>query len=66
MRLFHKYVPKAVAKHVSRFFKGRIYINGVGKFEFDNGKVIIPSQPQAQHYRMVKEINQEINRIRCV
>ncbi len=66
MRLFNKYVPGAVARHVSRFFKGRIYINGVGKFEFDNAKLIIPSQAQSLHYRMVKEINQEINRIRCV
>ena len=43
MRLFNKYVPSQIAKHVSRFFKGRIY---VGKFEFDNAKLLIPSQPE--------------------
>lgn len=66
MRLFNKYVPGQIAKHVSRFFKGRIYINGVGKFEFDNAKLLIPSQPEDKHYQAVKEINQEVSRIRCI
>ncbi|MFV0574994.1 MAG: DUF1107 domain-containing protein [Vibrio sp.] len=66
MRLFNKYSPRAIAKHVSRFFKGRIYINGVGKFEFDNSKLIAPTQADTKLYRMVKEVNQEINRLRCL
>ncbi|OEF27773.1 DUF1107 domain-containing protein [Vibrio rumoiensis] len=66
MRLFNKYVPGQIAKHISRFFKGRIYINGVGKFEFDNAKLIIPSEAENKHYQTVKEINQEVSRIRCI
>lgn len=44
MRLFKRYTPGMIAKHVSRLFKGRIYIYGVGKFEFDNGKLILPAK----------------------
>lgn len=66
MRLFKKYAPAQIAKHISRFFKGRIYIHGVGKFEFDNGKLLIPAEPETRHYRAVKEINQEVTRMRCL
>jgi len=65
MRLFKRYTPGMIAKHVSRLFKGRIYIYGVGKFEFDNGKLILPEKADKKHYQTVKEVNQEIMRLRC-
>lgn len=65
MRLFKRYTPSMIAKHVSRLFKGRIYIYGVGKFEFDQGKLILPEKAQQKHFQTVKEVNQEIRRLRC-
>lgn len=53
-----------IAKHISRLFKGRIYINGRGSYEFDHGKLIIPEQAQRKHFVTVKEINQEIRKLK--
>ncbi|MDC0610636.1 DUF1107 domain-containing protein [Vibrio sp.] len=64
MRLFKLYTPSMIAKHISRLFKGRIYIYGVGKFEFDQGKLILPEQAEERHFQTVKEVNQEIMKIR--
>ncbi|MEF1289317.1 DUF1107 domain-containing protein [Vibrio sp. M260118] len=65
MRLFKRYTPSMIAKHISRLFKGRIYINGVGKFEFDNGKLMLPEKAERRHFQAVKEINQEVMKLRC-
>ncbi|PTP71623.1 DUF1107 domain-containing protein [Vibrio splendidus] len=65
MRLFKRYTPSMIAKHVSRLFKGRIYIYGVGKFEFDNGKLVLPDRAERLHFQTVKEINSEIMKLRC-
>ncbi|WNJ96217.1 DUF1107 domain-containing protein [Vibrio ruber] len=66
MRLFKRYTPSMIAKHISRLFKGRIYIDGIGKFEFDQGKLMLPEQAEQRHYRTVKEINQEIMRLKYI
>lgn len=50
MRLFKRYTPSMIAKHISRLFKGRIYIYGVGRFEFDNGKLILPKKSGATSF----------------
>ncbi|HAS64426.1 MAG TPA: hypothetical protein DCS35_18780 [Vibrio sp.] len=65
MRLFKRYTPSMIAKHISRLFRGRIYIYGVGKFEFDNGKLILPERAERRHFQAVKEVNQEIMKLRC-
>lgn len=65
MRLFKRYSPSMIAKHVSRLFKGRIHIYGIGTFEFDNGKLILPECAEKRHFRAVKEVNQEIMKLRC-
>ena len=65
MRLFKRYTPSMIAKHISRLFKGRIYISGIGKFEFDNGKLIVPDKAEARHFQTVKEVNQEVMKLRC-
>ncbi|GAL13130.1 hypothetical protein JCM19233_4130 [Vibrio astriarenae] len=64
MRLFKRYIPGLIAKHVTRLFKGRIYINGIGKFEFDNGKLVIPEHAEQRHYKAVKEINSEVMKLK--
>ncbi len=65
MRLFKRYTPGMIAKHVSRLFKGRIYIYCIGKFEFDNGKLILPEKAEKRHNQAVKEVNEEIMKLRC-
>lgn len=65
MRLFKRYTPSMIAKHVSRLFKGKIYIYGVGRFEFDHGKLILPERAEQRHFQTVNEVNQEIRRLRC-
>ncbi|MGC9402548.1 DUF1107 domain-containing protein [Vibrio genomosp. F10] len=65
MRLFKRYTPSMIAKHISRLFKGKIYIYGVGKFEFDNGKLILPERADSRHFQAVKEVNGEIKKLRC-
>lgn len=64
MRMFKRYAPGMIAKHISRLFKGRIYIYGIGKFEFDNGKLTLPENAEARHFETVKEVNQEIMKMR--
>jgi len=64
MRLFKHYTPSMIAKHISRLFKGRIYIYGIGKFEFDKGKLILPEKAEKRHFQTVKEVNKEIMKIR--
>ncbi len=60
MRIFKKYAPVQIAKHVSAFFKGYFYIQGMGAFRFDGGKVVIePSQTDAER-RICREINNSI------
>ncbi|MGF1722115.1 DUF1107 domain-containing protein [Vibrio kyushuensis] len=65
MRLFKRYTPSMIAKHISRLFKGKIYIYGVGKFEFDNGKLILPERADNRHFQAVKEVNGEVKKLRC-
>ncbi|MGF1741310.1 DUF1107 domain-containing protein [Vibrio profundum] len=65
MRLFKRYIPTMIAKHITRLFKGRLYIHGVGGFEFDNGKLILPAKAKDRHFQAVKEVNEEILKLRC-
>lgn len=64
MRLFKRYTPSMIAKHISRLFKGRIYIYGIGSFEFDNGKLILPERAERKHFQTVKEVNLEVMKLR--
>ncbi|WP_434358572.1 DUF1107 domain-containing protein [Parasalinivibrio latis] len=66
MRIFKRYIPKLIAKHVSRLFSGRVYIAGRGGFEFNEGMLLVPIKPEHRHYRTVKEVNQEIRRMRAL
>lgn len=64
MRLFKRYTPGMIAKHVSRLFKGRIYIYGIGTFEFNYGKLILPEKAEKKHFQTVNEVNKEIIRLK--
>lgn len=64
MRTFNRYIPILIAKHVYRLFQGRLYIEGRGDFEFQQGMVKAQSDADIEHYRTVKSINMEIRRLR--
>ncbi|MBM7037912.1 DUF1107 domain-containing protein [Vibrio ulleungensis] len=64
MRKFKRYLPGLIAKHVMRLFKGSIYIYGIGRFEFDEGKLILPKQAKQLDFKTVKEVNEEVKRLR--
>ncbi|SMY36339.1 DUF1107 domain-containing protein [Photobacterium andalusiense] len=66
MRMFKRYLPKLIAKHVSRIFNGRIYIDGRGGYHFEKGILLVPVKAQQHHYDTVNEVNLEIKRLREV
>ncbi|RQX21511.1 DUF1107 domain-containing protein [Aeromonas caviae] len=63
MRVFKKYLPLMVAKHVKTFFKGRIYIHGRGRFDFQSGLLMMPLQADIPHRQTVLEVNELISRL---
>lgn len=64
MRMFNRYVPALIAKHVYRLFSGRLHIEGKGDFEFHQGMMLAQSDANIEHYRTVKEINSEIRKLK--
>ena len=60
MRIFKKYSPVLVARYVQNYFKGRVYIQGRGAYEFSQGVVVMPECPDAKHSKTVTEINNAI------
>lgn len=51
MKIFKKYSPKHIARYVKAFFKGRIYIQGRGAYEFNHGKLIMLKDYQTPKHR---------------
>ncbi len=60
MRIFKKYSPVLIARYVQNYFKGRVYIQGRGAYEFKKGEVIMPEGADETHYSTVQEINEVI------
>lgn len=63
MRIFHKYQPVLIAKHVKAFFSGRLFIHGRGAFHYAQGLLVMPDNPQPRHKETVYEINQLITQM---
>ncbi|MBP8174224.1 MAG: DUF1107 domain-containing protein [Aeromonadaceae bacterium] len=63
MRIFKKYLPVMIAKYVKTFFKGRIYIQGRGGFEFENGHLLVSKMSDRVHQCTVREINTTISQL---
>ncbi|MGL6261340.1 DUF1107 domain-containing protein [Vibrio sp. WXL103] len=57
LREFAKYRPLQVAKFVKTLFKGNFTIKGIGCFEFDNGKILLPDVSDPNKLAVYKEIN---------
>ncbi|MDD1781604.1 DUF1107 domain-containing protein [Enterovibrio sp. ZSDZ35] len=60
LRIFHQYRPRQVARYVKGFFRGRVYIDGIGAFEFDGGKLLPPSNNNKRALAVMTEVNNEI------
>ncbi|WAT00936.1 DUF1107 domain-containing protein [Rouxiella chamberiensis] len=60
MRIFQRYNPLIVAKYVKTLFRGRIYIKDVGAFEFDQGKILLPTIRDKRHFSVMSEVNKQI------
>lgn len=62
-RTFPQYRPRQIAYYVKGFFKGSLYIQGVGAFQFDCGRLLLPSLEDKRALHVMKEVNQEIKAI---
>ncbi|OOE99837.1 DUF1107 domain-containing protein [Salinivibrio sp. IB643] len=60
LRIFRQYRPTQIARYVKRFFKGRLYIEGVGAFEFDRGRLLPPGHSDKRALSVMTEVNKEI------
>ncbi|MBG6245769.1 hypothetical protein CS369_15125 [Candidatus Symbiopectobacterium sp. 'North America'] len=60
MRIFERYNPLKVAKYVKTLFRGRLYIRGIGAFEFDYGKILLPKTQDKQHLLVMSEVNRQV------
>ncbi|CZF83528.1 MULTISPECIES: DUF1107 domain-containing protein [Grimontia] len=60
LRIFHQYRPRQVARYVKGFFRGRVYIDGVGAFEFDRGRLLPPHKKDKRALAVMTEVNNEI------
>jgi hypothetical protein len=63
MKIFQRYNPLQVAKYVKILFRGRLYINDVGAFEFDKGKILIPKVKDKLHFSVMSEVNRQVLRL---
>lgn len=60
MKIFARYNPTKIAVYVKTLFRGRIYIKGMGAFEFDYGKILPPKVRDKCHLNVMSEINQQV------
>ncbi|MEH0831915.1 DUF1107 domain-containing protein [Pectobacterium cacticida] len=65
MRIFERYNPFKVAKYVKTLFRGRLYIKGIGAFEFDHGKILLPKKQDKQHLSVMSEVNRQVIRLQA-
>ncbi|MEC6816924.1 DUF1107 domain-containing protein [Photobacterium toruni] len=60
LRIFQVYRPIQVAKYVKNFFRGRLFINGIGGFEFEHGRLLPPKSTDIKVLNVLSEVNKEI------
>ncbi|MCL9668483.1 DUF1107 domain-containing protein [Rosenbergiella epipactidis] len=61
MKIYKRYNPIQIARYVKTLFKGEIYIEDVGEFHFDQGKVLKPVNGDIQRLSIMSEINRQVN-----
>lgn len=60
LRIFKTYRPNQVARYVKSYFRGRIFIMGIGGFEFDSGRLLPPKSGDLKALNVLTEVNKEI------
>ncbi|MCR3756011.1 MAG: hypothetical protein HNEKOMLI_00790 [Sodalis sp. Psp] len=60
MKIFHRYNAIKVATYVKILFRGRLYIKGIGIFEFDKGKILLPKVRDKKHFSVMSEVNRQV------
>lgn len=61
LRSFKKYHPRQIAKFVKGFFKGRIFIVGLGRFRVVDGRVVPYQHLRYEHRILI--VASEINKL---
>ncbi|UXI01029.1 DUF1107 domain-containing protein [Photobacterium sp. TY1-4] len=59
-RVFKQYRPGQVARFVKSYYRGRLFIMGVGAFEFDRGRLLPPKSQDLNALAVLSEVNREI------
>lgn len=63
LRVFHHYHPRQIALYVKKIFSGRLQIDGIGRFDFANGKLLPPANRDMLAFSVVNEVNAEIRQL---
>ncbi|MCW8330283.1 DUF1107 domain-containing protein [Photobacterium sp. SDRW27] len=60
LRVFKHYRPNQIARYVKSYFRGRLFIMGIGAFEFDYGRLLPPKNEDLKALGVLSEVNKEI------
>ena len=60
LRVFQVYRPIQVARYVKNYFRGRLFIIGIGGFEFEYGRLLPPKTADLNVLNVLSEVNKEI------
>ena len=60
LRIFKQYRPNQIARYVKSYFRGRLFIVGIGAFEFDCGWLLPPKNQNLKALNALSEVNREI------
>ncbi len=60
LRIFQVYRPIQVARYVKNYFRGRLFIIGIGGFEFEYGRLLPPKSADLKVLNVLSEVNKEI------
>lgn len=63
LRIFRRYHPRQIALHVKSLFRGKLSIDGVGDFEFAEGRMLLPQSKTMRSMTVVNEVNAEIKQL---
>ncbi|PSW15181.1 DUF1107 domain-containing protein [Photobacterium sanctipauli] len=63
LKIFKHYRPNQVARYVKSYFRGRLYIVGIGGYEFDGGRLLPPNSKDKKVLMTLSEVNREIEQL---
>ena len=66
IRVYKKFTPSLIARHVRTLYRGRFSVEGFGTYEFDRGGVVLPRDADKRSLDLVTAVNREIKRSKVV